>query len=215
MNRYDSGMHIDIAKHVGAVGREVSARTIDGKSVRVVTLSRSYATTPEDLWEAVTTAERIPRWFMPVTGDLKLGGRYQLQGNAGGEIVECDPPRHFKVTWEFAGNTSWVDVRVAKDGAGARLQLEHSLPEDEHWKKFGPGATGVGWDMGLVGLTLHMETGAPQIPEEGMKWMMSDNGKDYVRATSEAWYRAAVASGEDAGAAKAAAAQTTAAYTGS
>jgi uncharacterized protein YndB with AHSA1/START domain len=207
-------MDIDIAQHIGAVGRTVSSRTEDGKPLRVVTVSRTYQTTPEDLWEAVTSAERIPRWFLPVTGDLRLGGRYQLQGNAGGEIVSCDPPRHFKVTWEYAGATSWVEVRVAGDGSGARLELAHSMAEDDHWKKFGPGATGVGWDMGLVGLTLHMATGEAQIAEEGLKWMVSENGKDFVRASSEAWYRADLASGADAQAAKAAAAETAAAYTG-
>lgn len=208
-------MHIDVTQYVGAVGRQVSSRTQDGKPLRVVAVSRTYSTTPEDLWEAVTTAERIPRWFMPVSGELRLGGRYQLHGNAGGEILECEPPRHFKLTWEFGGSTSWVDVRVTREGSGATLTLEHVMAEDDHWKKFGPGATGVGWDLGLVGLTLHMETGATQIPEEGMKWMMSDNGKDYVRASSDAWCRADMASGQDATVAKAAAAQTTAAYTGS
>ena len=208
-------MHIDVTQYIGAVGRRVSTRDQDGKQLRVVAVSRTYATTPEDLWDAVTTAERIPRWFMPVSGDLRLGGRYQLHGNAGGEIVACEPPRHFKLTWESNGTVSWVDVQIAKDGAGARLTLEHTMAEDDHWKKFGPGATGVGWDMGILGLTLHMETGATQIPEEGMKWMTSDNGKDYVRASSESWCTAAIASGQDAAAAKAAAAETTAAYTGS
>ena len=31
-----------------------------------------------DLWEALTSAERIPRWFAPVSGDLRLGGRFQV-----------------------------------------------------------------------------------------------------------------------------------------
>ena len=30
----------------------------------------------------------------PISGDLRLGGRYQLQGNAGGEILVCEPPQH-------------------------------------------------------------------------------------------------------------------------
>ena len=44
------------------------------------------------MWDAVTSAERIPRWFLPISGDLRLGGRYQLEGNAGGEVLECAPP---------------------------------------------------------------------------------------------------------------------------
>jgi hypothetical protein len=75
---------IDVIKQIGAV-----QRTVDGQTV---TVSQVYPTDLEDLWEAITTPERIARWLMPVTGDLKLGGRYQLQGNAGGTIVACDPP---------------------------------------------------------------------------------------------------------------------------
>jgi peptidoglycan hydrolase CwlO-like protein len=36
---------------------------------------RSYDAEIEELWDAVTNAERIPRWFAPITGELKLGGR--------------------------------------------------------------------------------------------------------------------------------------------
>ena len=59
----------------------------------MVVASRSYDTDIDDLWEAITNAERIPRWFLPITGELRLGGRYQLQGNAGGTITACEPPR--------------------------------------------------------------------------------------------------------------------------
>ena len=47
-----------------------------------------------------------------------------------------------------------------------------------------------------------------------MAWMMSENGKAFVRASSEAWGNAHVAAGTDHATAEAAAAQTTAAYTG-
>ena len=45
--------------------------------------------------------------------------------------------------------------------------------------------------------------------------MMSDNGKSFVRESSDAWGAAAIAGGEDAAAAQAAVSRTTAAYTGS
>ena len=68
-----------------------------------MTLTRLYDTSVDDLWDALTSKERIPRWFLPVEGDLKLGGRYQLKGNAGGTITACTPPNHFAATWEFGG----------------------------------------------------------------------------------------------------------------
>ena len=208
-------MHIDVAQHVGAVTREVASRDHNGKPARVAIASRTYSTTPHDLWDGLTSAERIPRWFLPISGELRLGGRYQLQGNAGGDILICEPPRHLKVTWEYGGDTSWVEVRIEKEGAGARLTLEHvAYVSDERWNQFGPGAVGVGWDLTLLGLTLHLESPASKTAEEGMAWMMSENGKQFVREASLAWGRASEASGTDAKAAADAAARTTAAYTG-
>ena len=208
-------MQIDVAKQIGAVTRRVTTRNHEGKTANVVVAERTYQTTPEDLWEAVTSAERIPRWFLPVEGDLRLGGRSQLKGNAGGTIQACEPPRHLRVTWEYGGGMSWVDVRIEPDARGsALLTLEHIAYEDDHWTKFGPGATGVGWDMALMGLDRHVETGAANDPQEGMAWMMSEEGKSFSRQSSDAWRDANIAGGADPETARAAADRTTAAYTG-
>jgi uncharacterized protein YndB with AHSA1/START domain len=56
-----------------------------------------------------TNPERIPRWFLPVSGELKEGGRYQLEGNAGGTITRCDPPHGFDATWEMGSDMSWIE----------------------------------------------------------------------------------------------------------
>jgi uncharacterized protein YndB with AHSA1/START domain len=209
-------MQIDIAKQIGAVTMKVSSREHEGKPARVVVASQIYATTAEDVFEAITSAERIPRWFMPITGDLRVGGRFQLVGNAAGEILICEPPTHLKVTWEFGGEPSWVEVWIeAVSPKSARLTLEHvAHVSDERWEQFGPGAVGAGWDLALVGLTLHVETRAPKITEEGMAWMTSGEGKAFVRQSSEAWCRASIADGTDPAVAKAAADRTTKAYSG-
>ena len=54
----------------------------------------------------MTNGERIPRWFLPVSGELGPGGRYQLEGNAGGVITVCERQSHFALTWEFVGDVS-------------------------------------------------------------------------------------------------------------
>ena len=207
-------MVIDVTQHIGAATRQVTSRTENNQEARVVAVSRTYSTTPDDLWNALTSAERIPRWFLPISGERRPGGRYQLQGNAGGEILVCDPPRHLKISWEYGGQTSWVELRIAKHGAGSSLRLEHTMFPDDHWKQFGPGATGVGWDLALIGLAQHV-AGSMADPAEGMAWMMSENGKSFVRASSDAWGAAAMAAGEAADVAQAAASRTTAAFTGS
>jgi hypothetical protein len=65
---------IDIASHLGAVSRVVEDRVHDGQAIRVVIASRAYDTDIEDLWDALTNTERLPRWFAPVEGELKPGG---------------------------------------------------------------------------------------------------------------------------------------------
>jgi uncharacterized protein YndB with AHSA1/START domain len=207
---------IDVARYVGAVSREVASREIEGKMARVALANRTYDTTIEDVWDALTNAERIPRWFLPITGDLKLGGRYQLQGNAGGTITSCEPPRFLAVTWEFGGGVSWVTVRLSPDaGGGTHLELEHAAHVgDDLWDQFGPGAVGVGWDLTILGLALHLETGEAFKIEVAEGWSASEEGKSYIRRASEEWCRASIAAGTPEAAAKAAAGRTTDFYTG-
>ena len=208
-------MHIDAPSVVGAVVRSVETRLQNGREARVVIAARDYDTDIDDLWDALTSKERIPRWFAPVSGELRLGGQYQVQGNAGGTITKCEPPREFGWTWEFAGAVSWVEVRLESVSTDrTRLHLEHIAYPDKHWEQFGPGATGVGWDLGLAGLAIHLETGASNDPKEAMAWLGSANGKEFVRQSSDDWGRAAMASGDDEATAKGAAARTFAAYTG-
>src|SRR5215813_11954508 len=212
----EHAMTTDMGGLIGAVTREVINREHDGRPARVVVASRSYETTIEDVWDAITSAERIPRWFLPISGDLRLGGRYQLQGNAGGEITRCEPPRHLAVTWEFAREVSWVKVDLSDDGkGGTRLELEHiAHVDDARWAQFGPGAVGVGWDMTLMGLDRHLASGAANDPQRFMTWVVSPEGKDFVRRSSADWCRASIAAGTEEGAASAAARRTTAFYTG-
>ena len=49
----------------------------DGDEVAVV-FDRHYATSPDDLWQACTDPERLARWFAPVSGDLRTGGRFTI-----------------------------------------------------------------------------------------------------------------------------------------
>ena len=203
-----------VKDHLSSVDRSVSSQDRDGKPARAVTLSRSYDTTLDDLWDALTNGERIPRWFLPITGDLEPGGRYQLEGNAGGTITTCRPQSHFALTWEFDGDVSWVAPRLSDDGPGrARLTLTHTVLLSEHWDEYGPGAVGVGWELGLMGLASHLAHPSASKPDE-VAFATSPDGKAIITGSSEAWGQAAVAAGTDPDAARAAANRTTAFYTG-
>ncbi len=207
-------MGLDVESHLSAVERSVSSLERDGQPARAVTLSRSYATTVEDLWNAVTNGERIPRWFVLISGELEPGGRYQLESNAGGVITACERLSHFALTWEFGEDASWVEVRISDDGAGrARLTLTHTARLSEHWGEYGPGAVGVGWEMGLLGLALHLTHPNDPKPDPAA-FAASPDGKALITGSSEAWEQAAVAAGTEPAAAHAAARRTTAFYTG-
>ena len=207
---------IDPTRQIGATLREVNSRDHEGREARVIVASRTYDTSVDDLWDALTNGERIPRWFLPISGDLRLGGRYQFEGNAGGEITACEPPRRLAATWEFGGGVSWVTLNLAKDPAGgARLELEHvAHVDDETWQKFGPGAVGIGWDGGFMGLGEHLASGEAVDRAEARAWMASGEGKAFSRRSSEAWLAAWLASGAEETMARAAADRTTAFYTG-
>jgi uncharacterized protein YndB with AHSA1/START domain len=207
---------IDVQHQINAVDRTVGSRTLAAGEARVITITQTYSADVADIWDACTNPERLPRWFLPVSGDLHEGGHYQLEGNAGGTINTCDPPHGFSATWEIAGEVSWIDVRMLGEGDGrTTLVLEHvAHVDDTRWTEFGPGAVGVGWDMVLMGLATHLAEGAAIDPAEAAAWTTSDDGRWFMVRSSDLWYDASVAAGADPQAAREAADRTTAAYTG-
>jgi uncharacterized protein YndB with AHSA1/START domain len=207
-------MEIDVVRVLGLVTRKVRNFEKDGKPASTVTLSRLYDTTADDLWDALSSKESIPRRMLPVEGDLRLGGNYQLKGNAGGTITACTPPTHLAATWEFGGGTTWIDVKVAADGNKARMTLEHTAIIEDHWNQFGPGAVGIGWDLAVAGLAQHVGTGVSLDHETAEAWMVSPNGKAFMTESGESWRAAHVASGVDPASAKERSDRTIAFYRG-
>jgi uncharacterized protein YndB with AHSA1/START domain len=208
---------IDVSHEVNSVERAIGSRTLEAGEARTLTISRVYDTSPEDLWDACTNPERLPRWFLPVSGDLRPGGRYSLEGNASGTISRCEPPAELDATWEYGGQVSWVELRLVAEGEGrTRFVLEHiAHVDDEMWAQYGPGAVGIGWDQAFIGLALHV-AGDPALPsgrEAVQAWQLSDEGRRHTAAASERWAAASIAAGADAGEARAAAERVTAAYT--
>ncbi|HVW42258.1 MAG TPA: SRPBCC family protein [Amycolatopsis sp.] len=194
---------MDIAGQINAIHREVRGR--------LVAVSRRYDASAEDIWHACTDPARLSRWFLPVSGDLRPGGTYRLKGNACGDIMLCEPPRLLRVTWIFGeGPGSVVELRLRPEGAATRLDLEHSgLTDDQHWDQFGPGAVGVGWDLALLGLALHLSGERIADPDE---WGTSPEARDLMTQSAKAWGVAHIVSGEDPAQATAAAARTTSFY---
>jgi uncharacterized protein YndB with AHSA1/START domain len=207
---------IDIAREIDAVQRSVGTGPLGDTEGRIVRLQRTYDASIEEVWDALTTPERIDRWFLPISGDFRLGGHYQFEGNAGGEILDCDRPHRVRVSWVYgemldAGPASEVEVRLTPTGEGSTtVVLEHTaVVPDEMWDQFGPGAVGVGWDGGVLGLSLHLLGGSVGDP---IAWQLSDEGREFFAQASAAWGVANEAAGADPAAAAKAVANTTAFY---
>ena len=192
---------IDIVREIDAVQREVrSGRTAAGEG-RQVRLQRTYDAPIDDVWDALTNPERIGRWFLPISGDYRLGGNYQFEGNAGGEIVECARPNRLKVTWAYGVISSPADVSEVE------LLLAPAGDQKTTWCSSTPpscprrcGASTVRAPSAWAG------TGACSawrsisradrwvIP---MAWAVSDEGRDFYKRSSESWGEANRASGAD------------------
>jgi uncharacterized protein YndB with AHSA1/START domain len=131
------------------------------------------ASTPEKVWQALTTAEFSRQYFFgfAVEMDPKVGGSFIVRAPSGslhieGEVLAYDPPRKLSVTW----NVNWpglveklgqtiVTYEIAQAGDAVRLTMteshEHQLPEDI----LSGGRTG--WPAILSSLKSVLETGKP------------------------------------------------------
>ncbi|MBF9133842.1 SRPBCC family protein [Plantactinospora sp. S1510] len=210
---------VDIVDEINATHRVVGRTDTPAGEARTVLLRRTYDTSVEDLWDAVTNPERLPRWFLPVSGDFRLGGRYQTEGNAGGEIIACEPPRRLRVTWVFGpaveGGFSEVEVRLSPgsgpdDEKSTVFELEHiAISDPERWTEYGPGAVGVGWDLALLALGLYL---AGEGIDDPSAWEQSKEAREFSTLSSNAWGAASVAGGESPDAVATMVANTTAFY---
>ncbi|MEA2941410.1 MAG: hypothetical protein QOD09_1939 [Bradyrhizobium sp.] len=131
------------------------------------------ASTPEKVWQALTTAEFSRQYFFGFAVELegKAGGPFIVRAGDGsthidGEVLVSDPPRKLSVTW----NVNWpglieklgqtvVTYEIAPAGDAVRLTMteshERELPEDI----LSGGRTG--WPAILSSLKSVLETGKP------------------------------------------------------
>jgi len=197
----------DMIQELAAIHRNV-VRDDAGDTVSV-TLTRTYEADAEDVWDALTNPERLPRWFYPVSGELKVGGSFQFEGNAGGDVRRCDRPTWIQVT--FGGPESVLDVRLAETGEKTTLELTHTVPLAMAGSGAGALFVGPGWDGALLGLGIHLRGLAVGDPLEAAN---SPEVIEFNRGSISQWTEAVESSGtataeEIAGAREAAVAQYT------
>ena len=127
-------------------------------------------TTPDKLWEALTSAEISPSYYFntAVQSEWKQGSPYTYEGDGftmiKGEVLEIDPPQRLVQTF----NPLWgEDVKalaqskvtwlIEPDGEASKLTLIHEELEDK------PAAEGIteGWARILSSMKSMLETGNP------------------------------------------------------
>lgn len=203
-----------INKHQEAVKRSVELVNRNDKAAATVTISAPIPTTVEDLWDLITNPDKLSEWFLPVSGELKLGGRYALQGNASGTILGCEPNSLISLTWEFGGDIGWLDIQFRPiQDSKCELTLSHTSVLNPHWDQYGAGATGIGWDICLLGMSL-MLSGPDAVKLDEMTFVTSKEGSDYVESCADGWAKASVAAGIDPDTAESAAKHSSAFFRG-
>ncbi|HSJ83161.1 MAG TPA: SRPBCC family protein [Acidimicrobiia bacterium] len=182
---------IDIATQINAIDREVTRRHgPHGEEVSVL-IRRTYDAGVADVWEALTDPDRMKRWFFPISGDLRVGGSFQLEGNAAGDILRCEPPRLLEVS--FGGPTSLVELRLSPEGEErTRLELEHTVPIEIAQSSAGSLYVGPGWDGGFVALDLYLRG---EISDDRVAAANSPEGQQLSRQSVDAWRAVVQASG--------------------
>ncbi len=182
---------IDIRNQLDAIRRDVAEQqTDDGEAVSVL-LRRAYDSPIEDVWDAVTDPDRIARWLYPVSGELEVGGSFQLEGNAGGEILGCEPPSLLKVT--FGGPTSLVELRLSEDDGGETLlELEHTVPIEMAGSGAGALFVGPGWDGALMSLGLYLQG---EVADDPVAAANSPEAREFSKQSVDVWTKVVEASG--------------------
>ena len=178
----------DMLEELAAIHREV-ALTGGGETVSVV-VTRTYRADVADVWDALTRPERLRRWFHPITGDLVVGGSFQLEGNAGGDVLRCEEPTRFVVT--FGGPESIVEVRLEGADDATTVVLTHAVPLAMAGSGAGALFVGPGWDGALLGLSalVHGESRGNALEVANTPELVEFN-----RGSIERWVRAVEDSG--------------------
>lgn len=199
-------MH-DLIAELDLTGRVVADTEMRGAPAHVVELRRDVRAPVADVWDACTEPERLRRWFLPLSGDLRPGGNFQLEGNAGGTITTCEPPHRLQLTWQFGdAEPSLVSLELAAAGDDTtELVLRHIVPDDDHWAQYGPGAVGVGWEPALAGL-------AAALAGDGLPTGEQQLMAAYMRRSADLWGAAHQATDVAPEVARDAAARTSAFY---
>lgn len=152
--------------------RELGRRTIAAGEAHSAIMRRVYAAPIQEVWSALTEPDRVNRYFLPVSGDLREGGTFAIEMNADGEILKCEAPHLLRLSWSYAGAVpDEVEFRLTEVEGGTRLELEHASVRElfiSSDPKTGDYGIGAGWEPPLKYLGKHLAGELPDRPS--LEW---------------------------------------------
>jgi uncharacterized protein YndB with AHSA1/START domain len=119
------------APPIGTTVHELRHRTLASGDALAAVFRRTYDAPIDDVWDACTDPERLRRWYQPVEGDLRLGGRFTQGMFAPGEVVRCEAPRLLAIS--LADGVDEITLRLAPGPDDTTVfELEHATTLDTH-----------------------------------------------------------------------------------
>jgi uncharacterized protein YndB with AHSA1/START domain len=110
---------------------ELRHRRISAGNARVAVFRRVYDAPIDDVWDACTNPDRLCRWYVPVTGDLRVGGTFHQSPMGSGVITHCAAPH--ELTLSLGGGADEIELRLSStEDARTALELQHATTIDQH-----------------------------------------------------------------------------------
>ncbi len=106
---------------------------------------RTYDTSVEDVWSALTDPDRLERWIGTATGDPATGTvDFVMTEDEGGTpsevtILACVPPTRLVVEMASPDGPWRLSMVLDADGGATRLTFTHRLAEPYDASSVGPG----------------------------------------------------------------------------
>lgn len=214
-------------------GLEIDEQIHEGRRrVRaVLALTTNITLAPARLWPLLTRPRDLARWYGPVTGELREGGRFTAPDGATGRVLRVAEPHRIGLTWrraparEEAGSPAPEEdpllIRLDPEDDGTTLLVVRhtALLDAEEFERSGPGVLALDWELALLALAAHTDgwraTCQESVPVPTSAWLRSPLGAAYLRAWSVRWAAESLAAGVDEAIARRGESETVRRYLGS